>query len=80
MRVAVWLGRCWSPPPCLWLSQEGLYEEEMPKKVRATGMIAQLFRATENFEVGPTGGGRGRWAGQHDGRRALLARSECRAG
>ncbi|KAG2449627.1 hypothetical protein HYH02_005160 [Chlamydomonas schloesseri] len=30
---------------------EGLYEEEMPKKVRATGMIAQLFRNTENFEV-----------------------------
>ncbi len=22
----------------------------MPKKVRATGMIAQLFRSTENFE------------------------------
>ncbi|KXZ50592.1 hypothetical protein GPECTOR_16g767 [Gonium pectorale] len=30
---------------------EGLYEEEMPKKVRATGMIAQLFRNTENFET-----------------------------
>ncbi len=48
--------------------QEGLYEEEMPKKVRATGMIAQLFRNTENFEVGTrvvldwvgaTAGGRG---------------------
>lgn len=30
--------------------QEDLYEEDMPKKVRATGMIAQLFRQTENFE------------------------------
>eukprot|EP00201_Polytomella_parva_P001957 CAMPEP_0175087588 /NCGR_PEP_ID=MMETSP0052_2-20121109/29914_1 /TAXON_ID=51329 ORGANISM="Polytomella parva, Strain SAG 63-3" /NCGR_SAMPLE_ID=MMETSP0052_2 /ASSEMBLY_ACC=CAM_ASM_000194 /LENGTH=860 /DNA_ID=CAMNT_0016359951 /DNA_START=75 /DNA_END=2653 /DNA_ORIENTATION=- len=30
---------------------EGLYEEEMPKKVRATGMISQLFRNTENFET-----------------------------
>lgn len=41
--------------------QEGLYEEEMPKKVRATGMIAQLFRNTENFEVG--GGWGIRWLG-----------------
>ncbi len=31
--------------------QEDLYEEDMNKKVRATGMISQLFRATENFEV-----------------------------
>ncbi|GLC39950.1 Adenylyl-sulfate kinase (APS kinase), partial [Pleodorina starrii] len=30
---------------------EGLYEEEMNLKVRATGMIAQLFRNTENFET-----------------------------
>jgi hypothetical protein len=30
--------------------QEDLYEEDMPKKVRATAMIAQLFRNTENFE------------------------------
>ncbi|KAG1668473.1 hypothetical protein FOA52_005246 [Chlamydomonas sp. UWO 241] len=30
---------------------EELYEEDMPKKVRATGMIAQLFRKTENFEL-----------------------------
>lgn len=29
---------------------EDLYEEDMAKKVRATGMIAQLFRHTENFE------------------------------
>ncbi|MEW5306391.1 MAG: hypothetical protein WDW36_008859 [Sanguina aurantia] len=28
---------------------EGLYEEGMPAKVKATGMIAQLFRNTENF-------------------------------
>lgn len=31
--------------------QEGLYEEDMNLKVKATGMIAQLFRNTENFEV-----------------------------
>ncbi|GIL78094.1 hypothetical protein Vretimale_7500 [Volvox reticuliferus] len=30
---------------------EGLYEEDMNLKVRATGMIAQLFRNTENFET-----------------------------
>ncbi|PNH00933.1 Kinesin-associated protein 3, partial [Tetrabaena socialis] len=35
---------------------EGLYEEEMPKKVRAMGMIAQLFRNTENFEPHCKGG------------------------
>uniref|UniRef100_A0A7S0RCX9 Kinesin-associated protein n=1 Tax=Chlamydomonas leiostraca TaxID=1034604 RepID=A0A7S0RCX9_9CHLO len=29
---------------------EDLYEEDMAKKIRATGMIAQLFRQTENFE------------------------------
>ena len=31
--------------------QEGLYEEDMSIKVKSTGMIAQLFRNTENFEV-----------------------------
>lgn len=31
--------------------QEDLYEEDMPKKVKATGMISQLFRNTENFET-----------------------------
>lgn len=31
--------------------QEDLYEEDMSKKVRATGMIGQLFRKTENFEL-----------------------------
>jgi len=30
---------------------EELYEEDMSVKVKATGMIAQLFRHTENFEV-----------------------------
>ncbi|GAX77716.1 hypothetical protein CEUSTIGMA_g5159.t1 [Chlamydomonas eustigma] len=30
---------------------EDLYEEDMSKKVRATGMISQLFRKTENFET-----------------------------
>mmetsp|Transcript_6170 Transcript_6170/g.13429 ORF Transcript_6170/g.13429 Transcript_6170/m.13429 type:complete len:806 (-) Transcript_6170:755-3172(-) len=29
---------------------EDLYEEDMSKKVKATGMIGQLFRNTENFE------------------------------
>lgn len=29
---------------------EDLYEEDMAKKVRATGMICQLFRKTEYFE------------------------------
>jgi hypothetical protein len=40
--------------PGVLFPQEGLYEEEMAKKVRATGMIAQLFRNTENFEVRTT--------------------------
>jgi hypothetical protein len=31
--------------------QEELYEEDMQHKVHATGMIAQLFRQTENFET-----------------------------
>lgn len=31
--------------------QEELYEEDMSAKVRATGMIAQLCRHTENFDV-----------------------------
>eukprot|EP00798_Chlamydomonas_sp_ICE-L_P013630 gene13630-19508_t len=30
---------------------EDLYEEDVAKKVRATGMISQLFRSTENFET-----------------------------
>ncbi|GFH25455.1 uncharacterized protein HaLaN_23420, partial [Haematococcus lacustris] len=30
--------------------EEELYEEDMSHKVHATGMIAQLFRQTENFE------------------------------
>jgi hypothetical protein len=33
------------------VNQEDLYEEDMSKKVRATGMISQLFRKTENFET-----------------------------
>jgi len=41
--------RCAAPRRAARL-QEDLYEEEMAKKVRATGMIAQLFRKTENFE------------------------------
>jgi hypothetical protein len=41
----VWL----SPPPPLPL-QEDLYDEDMTKKVRATGLVAQLFRQTEHFE------------------------------
>ncbi len=32
-------------------AQEELYEEDMAHKVHATGMIAQLFRQTENFET-----------------------------
>ena len=39
------------PPRPAPLLQEGLYEEDMATKVRATGMISQLFRNTENFEV-----------------------------
>ncbi len=34
----------------LSLIQEDLYEEDMAKKVKATGMIAQLCRHTENFD------------------------------
>jgi hypothetical protein len=37
--------------------QEGLYEEDAAKKVKATGMIAQLFRNTEYLEVGTAAGG-----------------------
>ena len=37
--------------PRVSLFQEDLYEEDMSKKVRATGMISQLFRKTEHFEL-----------------------------